>query len=114
MKNLSYKYTHFFIYCLVFTALNPTFANANTVTKTTIVKGIIIDNIAEMPIEGVEIFLENNEKTIVSDQNGVFLLTNMLVGTRYKLRFQKEGFVNKEVILNVENDSKIYAFGQRF
>ncbi len=73
--------------------------------KTTQIKGIVKDNIVEMPIEGVRILIENSEKKAFSDKNGIFSFPNMLIGGRYTLILQKEGFKQKEVIINLKTDS---------
>ncbi len=78
-----------------------TFLLAND-EKTTQIKGIIKDNIVEMPIQGVLILLENSEKQATSDKNGVFYFPNLKVGERYTLILQKEGFKQKEVSINVK------------
>ena len=71
--------------------------------KATILKGIIKDNVAEMPVEGVEISVKNGEMRTTTDKNGIFSLPNILVGERYKLTFQKDGFISKEVEVNANN-----------
>jgi outer membrane receptor for Fe3+-dicitrate len=71
--------------------------SAKSNNKFTTLKGVIKDNIAEMPIVGVKITTNFKQNTIYTDDSGLFSLGEIPIGTKVKLLLEKEGFASKEV-----------------
>ena len=77
-----------YYYTIAFILLSTlTFAQNNKQN----IRGVIIDKLTQAPLKGVTVMLNINKKSVITDTNGVYILSELNPG-RYDLKITYSGY----------------------
>jgi hypothetical protein len=129
-KRKGFSLGHFNIICLAIISLFAQTTTAQTKNPVQQLRGIVLDQVLQMPIEGATVTITGLNKSLITDQKGNFRFSNIPIGV-YQLEISSVGYkpltldnINlisgKETVLTIsienslkENDAVIIKTGSK-